>query len=244
MVAGGDSNAQAPGGERVVALTVDVISDVICPWCYIGKRRLEKAIALAGRQDVRVRWHPFRLNPQMPREGMSRRAYRTAKFGSWERSLALDAQVREAGRGEGIPFAFEEQERTPNTLDAHRLIWLAGREGIQDAVVEALFRAYFTEGRDVGERQTLLDAVAQAGLDRSLAAGILDGDGLDEISAEEERARRASVQSVPFFIINGEVAMSGAQQPGAFLDAFDRLSPSADDAGGECAAGPGDRPTC
>jgi predicted DsbA family dithiol-disulfide isomerase len=228
-----------------MALTVDVISDVICPWCYIGKRRLEKAIALAGRLDVRVRWHPFQLNPQMPREGMSRRAYRTAKFGSWERSLALDAQVMEAGRGEGIDFAFEKQERTPNTLDAHRLIGLADREGLQDAVVEVLFRAYFTEGRDISVRQTLLDVVAQAGLDRRMAASMLDGDdGLDEIRAEEERARRAGVQGVPFFIINGEVAISGAQPPGVFLDAFDRLSPSADDAGGVCAAGPGDIPKC
>ena len=228
-----------------MALTVDVISDVICPWCYIGKRRLEKAIALAGRPDVRVRWHPFQLNPQMPREGMSRRAYRTAKFGSWERSLALDVQVREAGRGEGIAFSFERQERTPNTLDAHRLIWLADRDGVQDAVVEALFRAYFTEGRDLGDRPTLLDVAAQAGLDRGLAAGVLDGgDGLEAIGATEEMARRAGVQGVPFFIINGEVALAGAQPPGAFLDAFDRFSPSADDAGGLGAAGPGDSPTC
>jgi predicted DsbA family dithiol-disulfide isomerase len=228
-----------------MALTVDVISDVICPWCYIGKRRLEKAMALAGRQDVRVRWHPFQLNPQMPREGMSRRAYRMAKFGSWERSLALDAQVMEAGRGEGILIAFEKQERTPNTLDAHRLIWLADREGIQDAVVEALFRAYFTEGRDIGDRQTLLDVAALAGLDRGLAAGVLNGsDGLEELRAEEERARPAGVQGVPFFIINGEVAVSGAQPPGVFLDAFDRLSSSPGDAGSVCTAGPAGKPKC
>ena len=228
-----------------MALTVDVISDVICPWCYLGKRRLEKAILLAGRRDVQVRWHPFQLNPQMPREGMSRRAYRTAKFGSWERSLALDDRVREAGRGEGIPFAFEKQERTPNTLDAHRLIWLADREGVQDAVVEALFRAYFTAGRDLGDRPTLLDLAAQAGLDRGLAAGVLDGgDGLEAIRAAEEMARRVGVQGVPFFLINGEVALSGEQPPGAFLDAFDRLSQSADDAGGVCAAGLGGNPTC
>jgi predicted DsbA family dithiol-disulfide isomerase len=228
-----------------MALTLDVISDVICPWCYIGKRRLEKAIALAGRPDVRVRWHPFQLNPQMPREGMSRRAYRTAKFGSWDRSVALDAQVTEAGRGEGIDFVFEKQERTPNTLDAHRLIWLADQEGVQDAVVGALFRAYFTEGRDVGERQTLLDVVAQAGLDRSLAAGVLDsGDGLGAIRTAEEMARRAGVQGVPFFIINGEVAISGAQPPGVFLEAFDRLSTTAGDSAGVCVAGPGGNPTC
>lgn len=129
-------------------LAVDVISDVVCPWCYVGKRRLEKAIAALDRQ-VKVRWLPFQLNPTMPKEGISRREYRTRKFGSWERSLELDAQVAAAGKAEGIHFAFERIERTPNTLDAHRLIWLADQQGVQDAVVEALFRAYFTEGRDI-----------------------------------------------------------------------------------------------
>src|SRR5947209_17108367 len=125
-------------------LTVDVISDVICPWCYIGKRRLEKAVAALDLQ-VEVRWLPFQLNPAMPKEGVSRREYRTRKFGSWERSLELDARVVAVGEAEGISFALDRIERTPNTLDAHRLIWLAGEQGIQDAVVEALFRAYFIE---------------------------------------------------------------------------------------------------
>src|SRR6266849_8622352 len=110
-----------------MTLTVDVISDVICPWCYIGKRRLEKAVVAFGREHVRVRWHPFQLNPHIPKEGMNRKEYRTAKFGSWERSLALDAQVAEAGRAEGIPFDYATIMRTPNTFDAHRLIWLADR---------------------------------------------------------------------------------------------------------------------
>ena len=137
-----------------MALTVDVISDVICPWCYIGKRRLEKAVAaFEGEHEVRVRWLPFQLNPTCRRKGISRREYRTKKFGSWERSLELDAQVVAAGRAEGIQFAFDRIERTPNTLDAHRLIWLADKEGVQDAVVEALFRAYFTEGRDISNRR-------------------------------------------------------------------------------------------
>lgn len=135
--------------------TVDVISDVICPWCYVGKRRLEKAIALGG-QDVRVRLHPFQLNPQMPKAGMNRKAYRSDKFGSWERSLALDAQVAAAGKVEGISFAHDKMERTPNTFDVHRLIWLADQVGVQDAVVEAIFRAYFTEGRDISDMLTLL----------------------------------------------------------------------------------------
>jgi predicted DsbA family dithiol-disulfide isomerase len=128
-------------------LSVDVISDVICPWCYIGKRRLETAIAAGeGQQAVRVRWLPFQLNPTMPKEGTSRREYRIIKLGSWERSLELEAKLVAVGETEGIPFAFDRIERTPNTVDAHRLIWLADQQGCQDAIVEALFRAYLQQG--------------------------------------------------------------------------------------------------
>src|ERR1017187_2103218 len=120
-------------------LHVDILSDLICPWCYVGKRRLEKAIAAPDRQhEVRVRWLPFQLNPTMPNEGISRRDYRIKKFGSWERSQELDAKVVAVGKEEGIHFAFDRIERTPNTLDAHRLIWLADEQGVQDAVVETL----------------------------------------------------------------------------------------------------------
>lgn len=200
-------------------LTVDVTSDVICPWCFIGKRRLEKAVAAHG-GPVRVRWLPFQLNPQMPKEGVSRREYRTRKFGSWERSLELDAQVAAAGAGEGIHFAFDRMERTPNTLDAHRLIWLAEQESVQDAVVEALFRAYFTEGRDISVRQTLLDVVAQTGLDRGKADGVLEsGGGQEAIREADQLARRVRVEGVPFFVLNGKVTLSGAQPPDALLEA-------------------------
>lgn len=162
-------------------LSVDVISDVICPWCFIGKRRLEKAIAAHGGL-VRVRWHPFQLNPAMPKEGVSRREYRIRKFGSWERSMELDANIIAVGKDEGIDFAFDRMERTPNTLDAHRLIWLADKEGVQDAVVEALFRAYFTGGRDISNRQALIDVVAEAGLERQRAEAMLNSDeGMDAL---------------------------------------------------------------
>jgi predicted DsbA family dithiol-disulfide isomerase len=203
-----------------MSLAVDVISDVICPWCYVGKRRLEKATAAVG-GPVAVRWLPFQLNPAMPKEGVSRREYRTRKFGSWERSQELDARVVAAGETEGIHFAFDRIERTPNTLDAHRLVWLAERQGVQDAVVEALFRAYFTEGRDISHRQTLLDVVAEAGLDRHGAEATLNGDdGLDAIKDADALARQLGVDGVPFFIVNGTITLSGAQQPGAFLEAF------------------------
>ena len=203
-------------------LVVDVISDVICPWCYIGKRRHEKAIAaLDGQHDVQVDWHPFQLNPTMPKEGISRKEYRTRKFGSWERSLELDAKVIAVGQTEGIQFAFDKIERTPNTVDAHRLIWLADQQGCQDAVVEALFRAYFTDVRNISNRQTLIDVVSEAGLDRQLAETMIDSDeGMDGIEEAGELSRRHQVTGVPFFIINNAITLSGAQEPDTFLDAF------------------------
>jgi predicted DsbA family dithiol-disulfide isomerase len=203
-------------------LAVDVISDVICPWCYIGKRRLEKAIAaLDDQHDVQVRWHPFQLNPTMPKEGISRREYRTRKFESWERSMELDAKVIAVGEAEGIHFAFDKIERTPNTVDAHRLIWLADQHDCQDAVVEALFRAYFTEGKDIGNQQTLIDVASESGLDRQIADTMLNSEaGLEVIAQAGERSRRHQVEGVPFFIINNAITLSGAQAPETFLDAF------------------------
>jgi predicted DsbA family dithiol-disulfide isomerase len=205
-------------------LTIDVISDVICPWCVIGKRRLEKAIAAVdGQHEFRVRWHPFQLNPLMPKDGISRREYRTSKFGSWERSLELDAKVIAVGETEGIHFAFDRTERTPNTLDAHRLIWLADQHDAQDAVVEALFRAYFTEGRDISIRQTLIDVVAEAGLDRQRTKSVLNSDeGMNAIKAADDKVRRFRVDGGPFFIVNGELTLSGAQPPQAFVAVFNQ----------------------
>jgi predicted DsbA family dithiol-disulfide isomerase len=210
-------------GGSIMVLQIDVISDVICPWCLIGKRRLEKAIA-AQQHEVRVRWLPFQLNPQMPNEGISRREYRTKKFGSWERSQELDSKLVAVGETEGIHFAFDRIERTPNTLDAHQLIWLADKEGVQDAVVEALFRAYFTEGRDIGNRQALLEVVAGAGLDQHKADAVLNNnDGLEAIKEAEGLSRRHRVDGVPFFIVNDKITLGGAQLPEAFLEAFNQV---------------------
>ncbi len=205
-----------------MSVAVDVISDVICPWCYIGKRRLEKAIAaLDGQQEVQVHWHPFQLNPTMPKVGITRKEYRTRKFGSWERSLELDAKVIAVGETEGIQFAFDKIERTPNTVDAHRLIWLADQHGCQDTVVEALFRAYFTDGRDISNRQTLIDVVSEAGLERQVAESMLGSDdGMDVIEEAGEISLQHQATGVPFFIINNAITLSGAQEPDTFLDAF------------------------
>jgi predicted DsbA family dithiol-disulfide isomerase len=151
------------------------------------------------------------LNPDMPLEGIDRKFYRTRKFGSWERSQALDAQLAEAGAGEGIRFAFDRMERTPNTFEAHRLIWLAGEQGVQEAVVEALFEAYFVNALDVGNREVLARIAGSAGMD---ARDFLDGErGRQEVLTEESWARRQGVQGVPFFLIDGAAAISGAQPP-------------------------------
>lgn len=201
-------------------LSVDVISDVICPWCFIGKRRLEKAIAVADLQ-VSVQWRPYQLNPTMPKGGISRKEYRTRKFGSWERSMELDAKVVTVGESEGIHFAFDKIERTPNTVDAHRLIWFADQHGCQDAVVEALFQAYFTEGQDIGNRETLIKVVTEAGLDRQAVETMLDSDeGLDLIAKSREMSQQFGVDGVPFFIINQKLTLAGAQDSETFVEAF------------------------
>ena len=155
--------------------------------------------------------------------GIDRRTYRIRKFGSWERSLELDAQAAAAGRGEGIAFDFDRMARTPNTLDAHRIIWPSGERGVQDAVVEALFLAYFTDGRDLSDRATLAEVAAGAGLDRDEVVELLEGDkGLDVVRAGEEQARRIGVSGVPFFVVNGKVTLSGAQPPEMFRQAFEQ----------------------
>jgi predicted DsbA family dithiol-disulfide isomerase len=204
-------------------ISVEVISDVICPWCFIGKRRLEKAIADYG-MPVTVSWHPFHLNPAMPKEGISRREYRITKFGSWERSMELDVNIVSVGKQVGIHFDFDRMERAPNTSDAHRLIWLADKMGIQDAVVEALFLAYFTDGRDISNRHTLFDVVAEAGLDRAKAEAMLNS--YEDLVAIKKQEWRFQVDGVPFFIVNGQITLSGAQSPDAFLAAFNQAGES------------------
>lgn len=208
-------------------LIIDVVSDVICPWCYIGKRRLEKALALLGDLPaVRVNWKPFQLNPQMPPSGMERRAYRTAKFGSWERSQVLDAQAAAAGAEEGIAFNFERMTRTPNTLDAHRLIWRAGPLGVQDAVVERLFRGYFGEGKDLNDRATLVRLAVDGGISAPDAERLLAGEeGKADVLREEAHYKSLSISGVPMFFFNGQPGFSGAVAPSMLADAIRQAMP-------------------
>jgi predicted DsbA family dithiol-disulfide isomerase len=187
-------------------LTIEVVSDVICPWCYIGKRRLEKALAaLEGEVSAEIRWLPFQLNPGMPPEGMPRAAYRAAKFGSVERSRELDARVAKEGKSEGIEFAFDRIERTPNTVAAHALVGLAQDQGRGDAAVDALFRAYFEDAQDIGDTETLAAIAHRCGV-----SGWPRRESATEVAALEQSMRGLGISAVPTFILDRKVGISGA----------------------------------
>jgi len=206
-------------------MQIDVVSDAICPWCYIGKRQLERALAVLAPEGLRfaVRWNPFELNPDMPKGGVERAAYRAAKFGSAEQAHEIDGRVSEAAAAVGLDFHLDRIGRTPNTLDAHRLIWLAGRQGAQDAAVEALFAAYFTEGRDIGDAVVLADCGVAAGLDREQLTGFLAGtEAAAEMLAAERAAREAGVNGVPSFFLNGYGLFSGALPAGEMVEMLRR----------------------
>jgi predicted DsbA family dithiol-disulfide isomerase len=201
-----------------------VVSDLVCPWCYIGKRRLEAALReLPPGTDVAVSWHPFQLNPGMPPQGMDRNEYRLRKFGDPERCRGLDAQLTEVGKSVGIDFRFDLQSTIPNTFDSHRVIWLAGRLGVQDAVMEAFFRAYFCEGVNFSERAQLVKVAVAAGLEDARVERLLGSEeGTAQVQAEEQEVKDFGVSAVPLFIIQDRIAVSGAQPPEVLLQAFDQ----------------------
>ena len=203
-------------------MQVDIYSDIVCPWCYVGKRRMERALAqLDGAAQAHITWRPFQLNPTMPLDGMDRTTYLKAKFGSLEAFGRMEEQLLAAGKDEQIPFAFEKIQRTPNTFAAHRLAWYAAQQGKQDEVVEALFRAYFLEGKHIGDVKTLTHVAAEAGLDRTETDTFLASEkGMVEVKAEEAVGRRLGIRGVPYFVFNGSIAISGAQTPDIFVSAI------------------------
>ncbi|MCX5722643.1 MAG: DsbA family oxidoreductase [Nitrospirae bacterium] len=203
-------------------MKIEIYSDVICPWCFIGKRRLEQALEQVGSaQLAQVLWRPFELNPTMPKEGLDRRTYLEAKFGGAEALQTMEGRVAQAGEAEGIEFAFDRIVRTPNTFDAHRLIWFAGQQGCQDEVVEALFFSYFTEGRDIGNLDSLTEVAADSGLNREEVRAFLSSDrAVQEVRAEEEAGHRLGIRGVPYFLLNGSISISGAQPPDIFVSAL------------------------
>ena len=197
-----------------------MVSDVICPWCYIGKRRLSKALeTLAGEVNTEIRWLPFQLNPTMPREGIPRAEYRVAKFGSLERSRELDARVAREGQSVGIAFAFERMQRTPNTVAAHALVGLAQEQGRADAVVDALFRAYFEEAKDIGDAAVLTDVA-----ERCQVSGRPRQEAMTEVVALDRQMRELGISAVPTFILARKFAVSGAHPPEALVDAIREAS--------------------
>jgi predicted DsbA family dithiol-disulfide isomerase len=207
-----------------MTLRIEVISDVVCPWCFIGKRRLEQALRLLAEDgvepaSVEVVWRPFQLNPQLPREGMSRAQYVAAKFGG--RADEIYARVAGVGRSVGIDFAFDRIVRQPNTLAAHQLIELARESHAQETMVENLFRAYFLDGKDLTDVPTLLELAQQSGLDEGRVRACLDDDAQREaIAVQDDEARALGVTGVPFFIFGGQLAVSGAQEPQVLVRAF------------------------
>jgi predicted DsbA family dithiol-disulfide isomerase len=203
------------GAKPVASHHLIVVSDVICPWCFIAKRNLDKALQILGpKLQMEITWSAFELNPEMPKEGMDRRQYRSNKFGSWEHSQSLDAQVAEAGASAGITFRHDLIAGTPNTFNAHRLIWLAQEEGVQDAVIESLFRAYFTEGQDVGDTDVLVAIATQSGIAKDRARAFIEStDGTDVVRRDAQTAIACGISAVPTFIFDGHVLFSGALKP-------------------------------
>ena len=209
-------------------MRIDVISDVVCPWCLIGKRRLERALRERPEVSAEVHWRPFQLNPDMPEAGRDQKAYYLEKFGSAERVRELTGTMAAAGRSEGIDFDFGNIPKAPNTLAAHRLVRWAGSAGVQDQVVEALFRAYFLEAGDVGDHQTLVAIGGAAGMDGALLEEFYaTGRDIDLVKGEVEQAAAMGVSGVPCFIFERSYVVQGAQQPEHFLPVIDALSGSA-----------------
>lgn len=207
-------------------LTIEVYSDVVCPWCYIGKRRLEQALESSGRQaSARVFWRPFQLNPTMPKAGMDRRVYLEAKFGGPAEMRAIQDRISGAGVSAGIEFAFDRIARTPNTFDAHRLIWFAQQQGRQDAVVEELFDGYFAQGLNIGEPEVLQSLAGRAGLDGPAVGRFLQSqDGIESVRQEEARGRQLGIRGVPYFLVNEKTVVSGAQPVETFLAAIEQAT--------------------
>ncbi len=206
-------------------IEIDIISDVMCPWCFIGKRRLESALKQRADLEVDVRWHPFQLDATIPPGGMDRQEYLNRKFGGPAGAAGVYENIKLAGQQENIAFAFDKIGRSPNTIDCHRLIHWAKNEGCQDGVVERLFDLFFIKGEDIGDHTVLLKAAEGAGMDVDKVRGMLESDvDRDTIEQGVAYAHKIGVEGVPCFIIGGKYAMSGAQNPDSILQVLDKVA--------------------
>ena len=211
-------------------MQIDVVSDTVCPWCFIGKRRLARALELRPEIDFDVRWRPYLLDPNVPRGGFDRRTYMKAKFGEGPNVQAMSEALRETGRDEGIDFAFDRIERRPNTLDSHRLVRWAGAAGLQDSAVERLFVAYFLEGRDIGDAAVLEYLAADIGMDSLQVAELLTGDtDLAAVAREAKLAGEMGITGVPTFIFANRFVLSGAREPELLAKVIDKALDEAED---------------
>jgi predicted DsbA family dithiol-disulfide isomerase len=207
--------------ETTMTLTIEITSDFICPWCLIADIRLNGAIAqLETPVEIERIWYPFELNPNMPEAGIDRKTYRTSKFGSWEYSQMLDAKTVQAGKEDGIEFRYDLMKVTPNTLKAHRLTWLAGNDGKATEMVERILKAYFTEGQDISDIETLANLAADVGIDAQKAkAFLLSDEGIEEVKELKKKAITQNIHSVPTIRIGKEILV-GAQSVNVFLAAL------------------------
>lgn len=204
------------------SLEIDIVSDVMCPWCYVGKRRLEKALSLRPDIQYDIRWRPFQLDPTIPPEGIDRKEYLQKKFGDAAGGEMYDA-LKEAGKVEGIPFAFKDIEISPNTINAHRLIKWGATAGVQNEIVEALFEGYFTKGANLVDKAYLADLAEDAGMEKPIVERLLDGDADVELVQEEiALAQRMGVTGVPCFILGNRVVVMGAQDAEVLARAIDQ----------------------
>ncbi len=210
------------------AVRLDIFSDPICPWCYIGKANLDRALESRPDHPFQIEWHPFQLNPDMPREGVDRRWYLETKFGGKAQAVQVYARIEEAAKAAGLDIDFARIERTPNTLDAHRVIHWAGLEGRQHAVKAALMRAYFREGRDIGSAEVLADVAGRAGMDAAMVARLLEGEAdREDMAARDADARRKGLTGVPGFLIDRRYFMSGAQPVETWQTVIDEIAETA-----------------
>jgi predicted DsbA family dithiol-disulfide isomerase len=224
---GGSANKEGQTMSAGKEITVDVVSDAVCPWCFVGQKRLDKAVASLPDIDVAIHWRPFQLDPTIPPEGKDRQEYMRAKFGDGDRLKQIHARLEETGAAEGITFDFDAIKVSPNTLDAHRLIrWAAGfGEDVQGRVARRLFQLYFEEGKNIGDHGVLIEAAREAGMDEALARTLLATDAdKEEVRTEVATASRMGVTGVPCFLIEGRYAVMGAQDTAALADAIRKVS--------------------
>ena len=206
-------------------IKLDILSDPICPWCLIGKTNLDKAILKFPDTKFQIEWHPFQLNPEMPLEGMDRREYLKTKFGSKENAYRVYSRISKTAIESGLELELQRIERTPNTLNAHRLIHWSGLEGFQTEAVAALFKAYFIDGRDIGNVTTLISIATGIGLDQSLITRLLESDADREIIVKRDRnSREKGVTGVPTFIVNNTHVMPGAQSENLWINVITELN--------------------